>query len=370
MTNNIEMVFIELNRLPEHVILNIERTKKMFPNQSITLLTNITNHASLERLSSKNICKIVNIDSNQSRIKLLKLSENYKNSDDLFWIFTLERIFTFLDYHEVVPNFKLLHVESDVILFPDFPWGKFSEVDTVAWGKYSKTHDVAALLYSPQLSSSRNLKEKLLEAVTLKPNLTDMTALSYVAKSNSLGVCVLPTALEEISSLMRLKQNCSEEKYSVISQEEHRFQGIFDVQAIGMWIDGIDPKHFMGISVNMPDSIFNKGESLIDLSNIKFSIEKNGQLGIRTQSGTKNVFCLHIHSKRLELFGENWVSELTTSIELINLGIQSKRFFFKILVQVLRINAQQGTLTRLLSRKLFPERFWVYGKKIKSTFRA
>jgi hypothetical protein len=367
MTNNIEMVFIELNRLPEHAILNIERTKKMFPNQSITLLTNITNHASLERLIGNNSCKIVHINPSQNR---LKLSENYHNSEDLFWILTLERIFTFLDYHEVVPNLKLLHVESDVILFPNFPWSKFSEIDTVAWGKYSETHDVAALLYSPQLSSSRNLKDKLLQAVTLKSNLTDMTALSYVSKSNSLEVFVLPTALEEFSSLMRLEQNCTEEKYSVISQEEHRLQGIFDVAVIGMWIDGIDPKHFLGISVNMPDSIFNKNESFIDLLNIKFSIDKNGQLGIRTHFGTKDIFCLHIHSKRLELFGENWVSELTTLTDLINLGIQSRRFYFKIFMQVLRTNAQQGTLTRLLSRKLFPERLWVYGKRLKSTFGA
>lgn len=368
MISDLEIVFIELNRMPKYSLMNIERTKTMFPDLSITLLTNVTGNPSVKLLEKEGVCNVEFIDLNARRVQIMKSSESISKSDNLFWISTLERVFLLFDWHEKKPDSKLLHVESDVILFPNFPWNTFRELDRVAWGRYSATHDVAALVFSPNLDISRGVKQALLDVVTAEPTLTDMTALSRVKQSMKEELCVLPSALPELIDLMRIEQNCDVQNFKQISQEASFFDGVFDLGAVGMWLDGIDPKHYLGKSSNMPRNIYGKGESFIDLSKVKFSVNENGQLGITTSSGLRKVFCLHVHSKRLVWFSKEWEGELRAIVESVNRGIVSNRFYVRVFIQVLIENFKQKTLLRLLIRRILPVKVWQILSLWKSKF--
>lgn len=358
MISNLKIVFIELNRMPKYSLMNIERTKRMFPDLSITLLTNVLGNSSVKLLEQEGICNVEFVDLNARRVQIMRSSEDISKSDNLFWISTLERVFLLFDWHEKKPDSKLLHIESDVILFPNFPWDTLQELDRVAWGRYSATHDVAALVFSPNLDISREVKQALLDVVTAEPNLTDMTALSRVKQRIRQEVCVLPSAPPELVEVMRIEQNCDVQNFEQISQETSYFDGVFDIGAVGMWLDGIDPKHYFGKSSNMPRNIYRKGESFIDLSKVKFSVNENGQLGIATSSGLREVFCLHVHSKRLVWFSNEWEGELRAIVESVNRGIVSNRFYVRVFAQVLIENFKQKTLLRLLLRRILPDKVW------------
>jgi hypothetical protein len=366
MYSDFEVVFVELNRIPKYSILNIERTRKLFPNIKITLLTNMKNHLSVIHLLKKGICSIEEVDLNSLRVEIMQKSERVVNKSDFFWIATLERIFLLLDYHEKVPNKKLLHVESDVILFPKFPWSSFKELNRVAWGRYSATHDVAALVFSPNSKESQRLKSSLIAEITKNPNLTDMTVLSVISRKAKNNVCILPSAPLELKEVMEIKENCSDRDFEEISQELIRFQGVFDLGVVGMWLDGIDANHNFGKSSNMPLNVYDRGESLIDLRNIKFSVSDGGQLAIVTSRGPIDVFSLHIHSKRTSWFKEGWENELKTVVESVNEGERTTRFLVKVFLYVLLNNFKQRTLLRLVLRKILPNNLW----KALSSFRS
>jgi len=368
MISDLEIVFIELNRMPKYSLMNIERTKRMFPDLRITLLTNVTDNSNVKLLEQEGICKVEFVDLNATRVHIMSSSNKAYNSDNLFWISTLERVFLLFDWHEKRPDSKLLHIESDVILFPNFPWDTFKALDRVAWGRYSSTHDVAALVFSPNLDTSREVKQVLLDVVTAEPNLTDMTALSRVKQRIKQEVCVLPSALPELVDVMRIEQNCDVQNFKQISQEASYFDGVFDLAAVGMWLDGIDPKHYLGKSSNMPRNIYEKGESFINLSKLKFSVKENGQLVIVTPNGVREVFCLHIHSKRLVWFSREWEGELKAIVESVNRGIVSNRFYALVFIQVLIENFKQKTLLRLLLRRILLNKVWQIISLWKSKF--
>lgn len=368
MISDLEIVFIELNRMPKYSLMNIERTKRMFPDLSITLLTNVTGNSSVELLEQEGICKVEFVDLDATRVHIMSSSNKVSNSDNLFWISTLERVFLLFDWHERKPDSKLLHIESDVILFPNFPWDTFQKLDRVAWGRYSSTHDIAALVFSPNLDISRGVKQVLLDVVTAEPNLTDMTALSRVKQRIKQEVCVLPSALPELVDVMRIEQNCDVQNFKQISQEASYFDGVFDLHVVGMWLDGIDPKHYLGKSSNMPRNIYEKGESFINLSKLKFSVKENGQLVIVTPNGVREVFCLHIHSKRIVWFSKEWERELREIVESVNRGIVSNRFYVLVFIKVLIENFKQKTLLRLLLRRILPNKLWQIISLWKSKF--
>ena len=350
------LVFVELNRLPKYTLLNISRTKRLFPEIPIVLLTNVSNRKELIELQEKNICEIVKVDLNPNRVALMNSSTVQASEKDFFWISTLERIFVLLDYHQECPELGLLHLESDVILFPSFPWDSFAKLSELAWGRYSPTHDVAAILYTPNGVQSNRLKEALLKELEEDPEITDMIALSRVAQNKDLVHRLLPTADSDNNFALINSTNCTTAQYEELTINVNQFLGIFDLATIGMWIDGIDPKHSLGLNSTMPTNIYQEGESLIDLQDVKFAVGDDGQLSVLASNMEINVHSLHVHSKRLRWFSQEWKAEISSSIQAINTGQKVYRFSFHVFVNVILQNLKQGTFLRLMASKILPHR--------------
>jgi hypothetical protein len=356
MSSRTTLVFVELNRLPKYTLLNISRTKRLFPEIPIVLLTNVSNKKELIELQEKNICEIVKVELNPNRVMLMNSSKVQESKKDNFWISTLERVFVLLDYHQGIPDVGLLHLESDVILFPSFPWDSFAKLPELSWGRYSATHDVAAILYSPNGMQSDLLRKALLKELEEDPDITDMTALSRVVNKKGIVHRMLPSAFSDSNFTLRSSFNCTAAQYAELTKNVQLFSGIFDLQSIGMWIDGIDPKHSLGISSTMPTSIFRKGESLIDLQDTKFAVGDDGQLSVLASNLKINIHSLHVHSKRLRWFSQEWKAEISSAIKAINAGRKVYRFSFHVFIKVFVQNLKQGTLLRLIAIKILPHK--------------
>jgi hypothetical protein len=356
MSSRTTLVFVELNRLPKYTLLNISRTKLLFPDIPIVLLTNVSNKKELIELQEKELCEIVKVDLNPNRVALMNSSKVQESEKDNFWISTLERIFVLLDYHQGCPESGLLHLESDMILFPSFPWDSFAKLSELAWGRYSPTHDVAAILYSPNGVQSNRLREALLKELEEDPEITDMIALSRVARNTDLVHRLLPTAYSDNNFSLINSTNFTAAQYEELTVNVNQFLGIFDLATMGMWIDGIDPKHNLGFNSTMPTNIFQKGESLINLQDVKFAVGDDGQLSVLASNMEINVHSLHVHSKRLQWFSQEWKAEISSAIHAINTGQKVYRFSFRLFVNIFVKNLKQGTLLRLIATKILPHK--------------
>lgn len=347
-SDHLEIVFVELGRLPKYSILNIRRTKELFPNIGIVLITDKSNERSCVQLKETGICKVVEPFAIQNPKMGLESAMKGKNGEDNFWLLTISRLFQVIEYHKQSPRKAILHVESDVILMPNFPWEKLCKQKRLAWGKYSRTHDVAALMFFPNSVESEFLRFQLVHHLSRNPSLTDMKVLSEISSEFQDRVLILPTAIKKLQGEMQIEENCSKSEYERISENDILFNGIFDVAAIGMWISGKDPSHTFGVTTNLTTDIFKTGQSFINLRSIKFRY-LNDEFKLELGKNMYNLYSLHIHSKKLKWFRLNSADFKATVISKVNDGIASKDFSFHVLFNIIKKNARQGSLIRLAS---------------------
>jgi hypothetical protein len=286
---------------------NLERSRKLFPgieHEVILSSDRLINRA--KKIGVKAFKYSVDQDVSNALGKH-GLNHEFRNG---FWRFSLERLFAITQYFETNSDHPVLHIESDVLLLPNFPWSKFSSLNKPAWFNFNETHDVASIIYIPNQSSAIWLKMKMLQVLESHLELTDMTLLSKISRNYSGEIEILPTAGKTNSRIFRDEAIGSEDKRR-ISALTREFKGYFDSAPIGMWLIGQDPhNHFGRTFLHM-----NLAESFIQPQRISYSLNtENGALS-ESESGLP-IFSLHIHSKNIKLFGRNWVEELAKFIGL------------------------------------------------------
>ena len=111
-----------------------------------------------------------------------------------------------------------------------------------------------------------------------------------------------------------------------------------------MWFAGIDPKNFFGISIIHDDAILKSDESFIDPSKVIYNYSNHSGLTIISDNKETRLWSLHVHSKNLRLFGENWETELVHHINLSRSIKKYYKFNFFVLLQLLAENKRQNTL--------------------------
>jgi hypothetical protein len=342
MENSIEAVFIEFGRLPKHAALNIIRFKKLFPEIPAVLLTDLPKKA--KQLSR--FCKIVEWEP-RSYEELEKLT-NYQNSRDKFWLHTTSRLFAFCDYHIVEAPRALLHIESDVLLMGDFPFKTLQETSTLMWGRYNEERDVAALVFSPSKSQSSTLKVLMRDALEENPALTDMSMLPLVSKKLGPLHAYFPSFTSSDSRLINRKSLLSNKDVEVMSMENSKFNGIFDHQVIGMFLDGIDPKHTFGLRKNLFRESTESGESFVDPTQVSYSIKFGYKIEVKEDLKTYPLYSIHLHSKSLKWFKLEKFEGLADQFDRVNKGIQDKHFDFLVFFNLVKSNLKQKTFLRWL----------------------
>ena len=343
---SLEVVFIHLgNPIPKYLFNNLKRHSQLFPSIRTTLILSSEIYIP-ERLSGVNFYIYENTFSREiARISKLNLRTTFRNN---FWLLSLERLLVLSEFHKRNPEHSLLHIESDILLMPNFPWAKFTTLDTLYWSKYEPNRDVAALLFSPSVKESEWLNSTIFELCNMNPDHTDMTVLSEIDRLFKSKINLLPTMTPLMPEMFNEQSDITGKYREMTSTNFTLFNGIFDPAAIGIWLCGTDPRNHYGVSKIHFNEILEKGKNFIDPAKINYSIDNDGNLFLVNKETQISLFNLHIHSKNPNLFDENWQQELQRFISMSDKKNQRFLFSFMSLRNELIMNLRQRTLIRYL----------------------
>jgi len=280
-------------RAPKHLALNIKRCKKLFPDIPIILITNreckLPGMKGLEIFFYNPGSEWHQLDRNLSHPK--EFREN-------FWLTSLARFLALENYLAKNPG-EILHVESDVILAPDFPFEKFSVMaKPIAFPVLSRSQGIASTLYVRDHVTAKKLVALTLEMSTKDSQTTDMLILRKFYDLFSDSMQTLPIGPDARSAY---RENTEEQLLVQMNLSLSLFGGCFDGLDIGYFIFGVDPRNDKG-KKHLRRALQNN-YLLVSKIGIVYSDERNF-LSLESEGIEKTIplYSLHIHSKNIKLF--------------------------------------------------------------------
>lgn len=293
------LVFVHLGvKLPRYLVANISRTKALFPDLRVLLIgDSLEVLASAATLGVDTYLHDVEVQDNSTGS--FGYSQAFRGG---FWSATKNRLFALADWHVRNEDLRVLHLESDVMVFRDFPWENFESLGSLAWLKVNHDHDCAAILYSPNGVASKWLSERLREEVAEDASVTDMVALSRIRKRSPASIYLLPT-------WSRNWPNGNSDHFKELCNDS-AFPGIFDAATLGMWLLGRDPRNHRGFTKFLMDT----PEHLVDATVVDFEPEGFDRLQVSVSGIGKSLYNLHVHSKNPRALGQPDSRELSMRI--------------------------------------------------------
>lgn len=336
----INLVFIHLGpNSPKYLWLNLQRHLDLFPNHNICIIVDDARHLG----SIPKGVKIYVYENETTPDWIIPKDKSLLKFRRGYWRFTAERFLAAEKFQNSFSDLPMLHIESDVILFPNFPFDKLISNQKAMWCAYGQDYDVAACLYFPTKEYSSSLVRGLEDISQGEKTFTDMTALRYLAKQKIVPIEYFPVAPYSESSIinersLRAKDVTSEDFCS------RKFDGIFDGIAIGMWLTGHDPRNDYGRNKLHDKSPAESGDSIIDPSQVDFSFDDSGNFSFFDNNHERvNIWTLHVHSKNLNLFSDDWRAEMQRLVSISNNKFEIRQFSRKILFQMLIESLKGGT---------------------------
>lgn len=270
---NIQIVFVHLNtQVPLHLIENVRRTKELFPDIQVHLVGNL--ECTLPKDLESNFM-LVSTDSFKEILLSHTWDTGFRNG---FWQSSLMRLLVLSEVHKIIGGSPILHVESDVILLPGFPFDEITKSPLGMWNKFNQTTDVGAIVFLPDLEASIFLFDSLTYILKEDPSVTDMTALSRVRQLHPNRFSVFPSSI-------------TDDDYAALPF-------IFDGAIYGMWIFGQDPRNHYGFQPrfrNLPESTYGLAKG-----DVYFN--ERGLLVLLEGSIESPIVSLHLHCKDTRLF--------------------------------------------------------------------
>lgn len=297
MLNNLEVVFVHLGEAKvRHLWKNIEHIQQHWPHHEIVLLSD----------SQSNLRKATKIGINSWEFELSehldRIFQNSKHNASFrggFWNYSILRLFAVLEYSISNPDKTVIHFESDIAIFPNFPFETLSKLEKPAWMRFNDTHDVGAIFTVPNANQSQFLLNQLANIFSDNPNLTDMTLLNTFARLHPDRVSYLPVAESTREGLIR-RDIAGDPESSLITENFHHFNGIFDSASLGMWLLGQDPRNHLGQIIRyrqLPESYIQPQQVQFGFDEVDNFLYFDNQIPI---------FNLHVHSKEIKYFEAGW----------------------------------------------------------------
>lgn len=265
-----------------------------------------------------------------------------------FWRFSLERLIALAMHHERFPNEDILHIESDVLLLPNFPFHHFRSLDKISWTRVDATRDVATLIYIPAYSDSSQFKRDILREIGRIGTPDDMTVLRLIAEGDLNSYGLLPTIPKADSNLVDKSIGISNKVRELMSDGSRIFGGIFDAAGIGIWLTGTDPRNYFGVTRRYLTKIDASATDYIRPDFVNFEIDNFGGISVIDDGISTQIFNLHIHSKNPHYFDQKYINQLVQDVRRSKYGRTFNSFSLKILVQLVMQNLCKGTLIRFL----------------------
>ena len=336
-----KLVFVHLGNAPaEHLWANIGTLVKKFVNIEIVLVSDLERS---ELISHPRIEFFKYIRPDAYRDQLSRLNYEFKFRSG-FWQYTLERILALDQYHQSFPQKKIMHLESDVLLMDDFPFQIFEQQKKMSWLSVDENRDVATFIYLPHAQATKTLAKALLAQLSIDPTVTDMKFLREFRLNNPTEVLLAPSLSIEIATHLISNKKMDPKVGSELSSASKIFGGIFDPAAIGMWLTGSDPRNYYGLRKAFDTREILNGGTFINPGVFKYRLSNTEGLFVSINKVESRVWCLHVHSKDVRLFGNSSMTRLRELVALSNIGKIHSEFDIKCLLGLLRENFTNRTM--------------------------
>lgn len=280
--------------LPKYLHRNIQRNMSLFPQARHVLVSSKSlNFSDIEGL------ELIYVNPPDFPLES-PLNSRFRGG---FWLHTLNRLRILSEAHMQVGDIPMIHVEGDVLLFPNFPIHELSLQKNLAWTPLNEEADVPAIVYSPNQSLSKRFTQILEEELSFDSSHTDMSVLRSAASKLGDQHEYLPIWDAALPLGDRLPERML---------TEETFSCIFDGATLGMWLTGQDPRNHGGrllLHKQVPDH-------LIDPSLVSYSWDEGGWPVAVHGKHHRPICCLHIHSKNVKIFGTESSAEIRKYIEL------------------------------------------------------
>jgi hypothetical protein len=365
-TGHMRLVLVHLgDAQAEHLWLNMKSILKRFPKIEIAFISD-RYHQQLPVDSRVSFFQYQRTEVDRTILTNLEHDSKFRSG---FWQFTIERFLALEQYHQTCPSSKVLHIESDILLMPNFPFEAISKILKLAWLRVDENRDVAAILYSPSLNETTWLIREIHKEIMKNSLITDMTSLNQIRRNNQNRIQVIPSHSPLLG--MDLFQESPERKElsDELSRDFFKFGGIFDPAVFGMWLTGSDPRNYYGKQIIFDTKEIVGGGTYIDPSRLKYSISEDGELFCGIGCDAVRIWSLHVHSKDLRLFGDEWRSRLESLVIQSKNGIVVTEFHLKTLLKSIHSNFRDRTMISWVLHvpKLAP--FVKFLRKLRSTIR-
>jgi hypothetical protein len=344
-----ELVLIHFSqKLPKYAKKNLLLLQEMFPNLTKTMITDVK--------KNENIAAKYRFKSELISINSTQFAEIDKYHDPAFrngfWFTSFYRLIALCDY-AISKNQPIIHIENDILLAPNFPFGAISRCDKPMWFQFNEERDVAAIIYLPNRDIATWLKEEMIEKFRVNPSHTDMTILREIASENPEKVDYFPIAESANSEIFRNDVSASARAKN--SQEFEKFSGLFDSAPMGMYFLGRDPRNHRGTLVRfspLPEAFVRAEKSHFNYSH------KN--MALRINQVDFPLHNLHIHSKLPNVFTLNGLNSFVIGERGMRNGIRktiSIRVLVKLLISFFRRHKFRAfaRLVAELKLKLWPK---------------
>jgi hypothetical protein len=222
------------------------------------------------------------------------LSKKFRNG---FWQLSALRLFALLDFCLSSDEESVLHVESDVLLMPNFPFSTITSQSKLMWFNFNNDRDIASIIWIPSQRQASWMNHKLFKIFAEDPTITDMSALRKLSMMADDQINYFPSSPHTATGKV---EDSSIEHVTKHKSKILRDQGIFDGAAIGMWLTGEDPNNHRGVLLRLR----HLSDGPIDLRNRQFKMIENN-LYLVERDVFHPVYNLHIHSKNRYLFSRN-----------------------------------------------------------------
>jgi len=340
---NPRLVLVHLGTsTPSYLVSNVDLLLNRFPKTRITLVYD--NEKVLSKLRNRDIDTFF-YDRNKEI-----LPPEIENATDPgfrngYWRYTLERFFAISQFHRTMPNESIIHIESDILIMPNFPFKHFEYLSQIAWIRIDEFTSSGAILFLPSYESTDWFCSELTKVLSENGFVTDMIALRHVSDKVGNSIFELPTLRQLIENGPEKIRNFSSLQFG----KDPNSLGIFDGAELGMWLAGIDPRLNYGTTKYFIKTNFLAKYENFDEGRFRFMTDEVGNLILTVDQMQIAVWDLHIHSKEKKLFdrqGTRLRNLIAKSHE--NENENFTHFDIKISLLLLLQNLRNRTLGRFL----------------------
>jgi hypothetical protein len=291
---------------------NLKYLKTTFPTIPKVVLTNSIRNLDKNKMQGVEIYIDETLDISEIRHNISH-PLNFRNG---FWLNTIARFWLLSSYHSTCPNQSLLHIETDVLLMPSFP---FKVLDVCKFdcifSDVSEQASSAAVFYTRRSETSRQIMEHLRQGALKDSSATDMSLLAQYTggEDHRLGKFKNGSGLDPVNGNV------------------FRDFPIVDPATWGMFYLGRDPRNHRGARIlyqPIPEHQIRAENFELVLTESGIEIEEFGEL-----------VSFHVHSKDTRYFSEDGLELLNTRIRNYSGKVKfeiDKRILVKLILTKIR----------------------------------